>query len=349
MKAVLYPRPNEYQFTDVPDPAPRPGQVLLRVRSSTICGTDLKIFAGQFPGTKFPHVAGHEWSGEVLALGDGVRDLKPGDRVGVEVHVGCGSCPRCQEGLYTLCEAYGDQSRGHAHIGFTVWGGLAQLCAVPARACHLLPSELDFDDGAFTDSIGITLAAVERGRLRPGEGVAIIGPGAFGLLALQVARALGASPIVLIGTRSERLQVGKELGADALVNSREDADAVGRVKSLFGGRGPDLVVEFAGTEEGAALAVQLPRRGGRAVLAGATAPGRLLRADLSTIVRGHLEVIGSLANPQAISRRGLELMARRLVNVKPLITHHFPLEAFGQAWETFTSRAGGAFRVMLHP
>ncbi len=349
MKAVVYPRPNEFHYTIVHDPAAMPGHVLLRVRSTTICGTDLKIFAGQFPGTKFPHVAGHEWSGEVLDVGDGVTDLKPGDRVGVEVHVGCGSCPRCQEGLYTLCEAYGDQSRGHAHIGFTIWGGLAELCVVPARACHLLPGSLDFDDGAFTDSIGITLAAIERGRLRPGEGVAVIGPGAFGLLALQVARALGASPIVLIGTRNERLQVGKELGADALVNIREEGDAVGRVKSLFGGRGPDLVVEFAGTEEGAALAVQLPRRGGRAVLAGATSPGRLLKADLATIVRGHLEVIGSLANPYGISRRGLDLMARGLVRVKPLITHHFPLQAFGEAWETFTSRAGGAFRVMLHP
>ncbi len=349
MKAVVYPRPNDFQFTEVPDPVPGPGHVLLRVRATTICGTDLKILAGQFPGTRFPHVAGHEWSGEVIALGDGVRSLRLGDRVGVEVHVGCGNCPRCQEGLYTLCEAYGDRSRGHAHIGFTVWGGLAQLCAVPARACHRLPDSLDFDEGAFTDSLGITLAAIERGRLRPGEGVAIIGPGAFGLLALQVARALGAAPIVLIGTRHERLQVGKQLGADAVINTREEAEPVGRVKSLFDGRGPDLTVEFAGTEEAAALAVQLPRRGGRAVLAGATSPGRLLKADLATIVRGHLEVIGSLANPQAISRRGLDLMARGLVRVKPLITHHFPLEAFGQAWETFTSRAGGAFRVMLHP
>ncbi|MBI2371672.1 MAG: alcohol dehydrogenase catalytic domain-containing protein [Deltaproteobacteria bacterium] len=349
MQAIVYPQPNEFRLQDLPVPSPGPDQVLIRVRSTTICATDFKIFAGQFPGTKFPHIPGHEWSGEVVEVGSRVAHVKPGDRVGVEVHVGCGACPPCLNGLYTLCEHYGDVSRGHAHIGFTVPGGMAECCAVPARAVHRLPDPLDFDEGAFTDNIGVALYAVERGGLRAGEGVAVLGPGAFGLLAVQVARALGAGRIVLVGTRQERLRLGRELGADEVVNAAMAADPVAEVKGLFEGKGPQLVVEFAGTEAAAAEAIQMARRGGRVVLAGATAPGRTLQVDLSLIVRGHLDVHGSLANPKAVSARGLELISRGVVKVKPLITHHFPLEAFGRAWEAFRTREGGAYRVMLHP
>src|SRR5207245_1026439 len=176
------------------------------VMATTICATDQKILAGQFPGTKFPHTPGHEFAGEVVAVGVDVDEVKPGDRVGVEVHVGCGRCARCLEGLYQLCENYGRTDKGHAHIGFTIAGGLAEYAAVPVKALHKLPSVLDWDQGAFTDNIGIALYAVERGQLRAGESVAIVGPGAFGALATQVARAMSAGQIVMLGTRPERLE-----------------------------------------------------------------------------------------------------------------------------------------------
>ena len=111
-----------------------------------------------------------------------------------------------------------------------------------------------------------------------------------------------------------------------------------------------MVIEFAGSPEAARRAIQLARRGGRVVLAGATGPGRELSGvDLSTIVRGHLDIYGSLANPRGVSRRGLELIARRAVDVNPLVTHHFPLDRFAEAWATFVERRDGAIRVMLHP
>jgi L-iditol 2-dehydrogenase len=349
MQAVVYPEPKRYKVKDVGDPAPGPGQALVRVMSTTICATDFKIFDGLWPVRRFPHIPGHEWCGEVMAVGPGVTQVKPGDRVGAEIHVGCGGCRLCLQGLYTLCEHYGNTAVGHAHIGFTTDGGLAQFCAAPARALHKLPDTLGWDEGAFTDAVGTALYAVERAGLRAGDGVAVVGPGAFGLLAVQVARALGAGRIVLVGTRAERLKLGKAMGADELVNAAEVGDPVARVREIFGSKGADAVVEFAGTEAAAAQALQMARRGGRVVLAGATAPGRELRVDLSTIVRGHLDVCGALANPRGISARGLELMASGRVNVKPLITHHFPLAEFGRAWETFRAREGGAYRVMLHP
>jgi L-iditol 2-dehydrogenase len=287
----------------------------------------------------------------VVALGPDVDELAIGDRVGVEVHAGCGRCARCLEGLYQLCENYGRLDKGHAHIGFSVPGGLAEYVAVPVKALHRLAAGLSWDEGAFTDNIGIALYAVERGGLRAGESVAVLGPGAFGALAVQVARALGAGQVILVGTRRERMERIERLGAaDQLVAVRGD-EAVAQVRAASpGGRGVDLAVEFAGTPDAAREAIQMVRRGGRVVLAGATGPGRELSGvDLSTIVRGHLDIFGSLANPRGISGRGLELIARGAVDVKPLMTHRFPLGEFAEAWATFVERRDGAIRVMLHP
>jgi len=321
--------------------------VLLRVKATTVCGTDQKIFAGQFPGTPFPHIPGHEFSGEVAALGPGVDQFAPGDRVGVEVHVGCGSCARCLEGLYQLCLNYGYTEKGHAHIGFTAPGGLAEFTAVSAKALHRLPEPLSWDEGAFCDNIGIALYAVERGRVAAGERVVIVGSGAFGALAAAAARAVGAARVVLLGTRADRMQRVAAF-ADEIVVASGDA-ALDQVRDRLHGPA-DVVIEFAGTAEAARQAILLARRGGRVVLAGATGPGReLAGVDLSTIVRGHLDICGSLANPRGISGRGLELIARGAIDVKPLITHHFPLDEFQAAWATFVERRDGAIRVMLQP
>lgn len=352
MRAVVVAGPNRFELRDdVAVPTPAAGQALVHVKSTTMCGTDQKIFAGQFPGTRFPHIPGHEFAGEVVQLGEGVgQAVAVGDRVGVEVHVGCGRCPRCLEGLYQLCVNYGRTETGHAHIGFTVPGGLAEYVAVAVKALHRLPDELSWDQGAFCDNVGIALYAVERGGLRPGEQVVVVGAGAFGALAVQVARAMGAARVILVGTRVERVQRLQHL-ADGVVSTPDEDEVLRQTRLLLGSAaGADLVVEFAGTAAAARQAILLARRGGRVVLAGATGPGReLCGVDLSSIVRGHLDIYGSLANPRGISRRGLELMARGAIDLSALITHHFPLDQFMDGWATFVERRNGAIRVMLHP
>ncbi|MFC7029001.1 zinc-binding dehydrogenase [Halomicroarcula sp. GCM10025710] len=277
MQAVVFPEPDEIEIREVERPEPGPGEALVRVESSTICGSDVKILHGEYGATEYPHIPGHEWSGEIVEVGEDVVRLEPGDRVAAEPHVGCGECARCMEGLYNLCEHYGESDHGHSHIGFTSNGGLAEYVAVDTRALHLLGS-MTYDQGAFCEAAGVALHAIERAGIDGGDDVVVIGPGAIGHCAVQIARHGGADNVILTGTREERLAPAIDFGADHTVNVYEVDDVVDHVTELLGGSRPDLVVELAGTETAARQAVEMARRGGDVVLAGSTSPGRSSRS-----------------------------------------------------------------------
>ncbi len=339
MRAVVFEAPERFALAEVPTPVPATGHALVRVEASMVCATDRKILAGKFAGTTFPHVPGHEFSGTIASLGPSTDGPAPGTRVGVEVHVGCGVCDRCREGLYNLCRNYGRTEMGHAHVGFTIAGGLAEFASVPVAALHPLPEAVSTADGAWTDNLGVALWALERAHLLAGEAVVVIGPGAIGLCAAQLARASGAGRVTLVG-RGERLARAARF-ADTVV----DEAAAGALAGTA-----DVVVEFAGTAEAAGLAIATARRGGRVVLGGATGQGVTFPPiDLSMIVRGHLDILGSVANPKGVSGRALALLAAGTIDVASLTTHHFPLDRFSDAWATFTGRRDGAIRVMLTP
>lgn len=352
MLAVVFQQPNEYRLAEIPKPEVRSGQVLVQVKSTAICGTDVKILRGQVPFVRFPHIPGHEFGGQVVEVGEGHSDIQVGDKVGVEVHSGCGQCLRCVEGLYNLCLNYGDLDSGHAHIGFTTSGGLAEYCVVPTQATHRLPNNLDYDHGAFTDTLGIVLWAFERaGGIAVGENVVVVGPGALGLLAVQAACAFGAAQVIVVGADQDksRLSLAQQMGADQIINIDEVDDPVDQVQALTGGLGADLVVEFAGTSTAGRFSIEIVRRGGRVVLGGSTSPGKQLEVDLSTIVRGHLDIYGSVANPRRISRKANVMMQRGEIDITPLMTHHMPLAEFDRAWDIFTNRTEDVIRIMMHP
>jgi len=172
-------------------------------------------------------------------------------------------------------------------------------------------------------------------------------------LALQCARAMSAGKIVVAGAGAgdaERLQTALKYGADEAIDVLAVENAAEAIKAKFDGRGADVVIEFAGSEPAAKLALSCARRGGRVTLGGATGPGRNLNIDLSVIVRGHLDVFGSVANPRWVSARGLRMIERGDVDVRPLMTHHFnSLDDFGTAWRMTHQKEDGAIRVMIHP
>jgi len=352
MRAVVFTEPDHFELTDVPDPASGANLVTVAVKSTTICGTDVKILHGTVPFVTFPHIPGHEFGGEIVDVGANVKGLRVGDLVGVEAHVGCGKCPRCLEGLYNLCENYGNRESGHAHIGFTVAGGLAEYCVVPAKAVHRMPDGLTAGHAMFTDTLGIVLWAFERaGGVKGGETVAIVGPGALGLLAVQVARVLGAGRVIVVGIAADkkRLELARSMGTDDVILAETNQDPVRDVRELNGGKGVDLVIEFAGSADAGKQSLEMARRGGRVVLAGATSPGRELHVDLSILVRGHLNVFGSVANPMSVSKRANVLMQKGLVDVTPLITHEMPLGEFATAWKMFAKRIDDPIRILMRP
>src|SRR5918997_70347 len=213
---------------------------------------------------------GHEYMGTVVALGPGVDEFKIGQRVTVEIHAGCGQCKRCREGMYTSCLNYGlnygDVDKGHRANGFTSDGGFAEFAVNNINTLTKIADEMSDEEATLVVTAGTAMYGLtELGGLIAGESVVVIGPGPIGLLGVAVAKALGASPVILTGTRDNRLQTGLELGADYVVNVRNESP-VEAVRRLNGGKGVDYVVECSGASNAVNEAVHMVNRGGRICL-----------------------------------------------------------------------------------
>src|SRR6201993_1700476 len=248
MKAWILGNPGELKLTQKPLPVPNRAEVLVRIDAVAICATDLEIIhhgppasiQGGMPFNK-NFTPGHEYMGTVVALGPGVDEYRIGQSITVEIHAGCGQCKRCREGMYTSCHNYGlnygDVDKGHRANGFTTDGGFAEY------AINRTNSLVRFLDGNSDEEVTLVGTAgtamyglTELGGLVAGESVVVTGPGPIGLLGVAVAKALGAQPVILTGTRDNRLAIGRELGADHVINVRNE-NVVEAVKRLNGGKG----------------------------------------------------------------------------------------------------------------
>src|SRR6187431_108139 len=254
MKAWVLGDPGELKFTDKPVPVPKRAEVLVRIDAVAICATDLEIIwhghpaliAGGMPFNK-NFTPGHEYMGTVAALGPGVDEYRIGQRVTVEIHAGCGQCKRCRAGMYTACHNYGlnygEVDKGHRANGFTTDGGFCEYQVNHINTLVSLQDGMSDEEGTLVVTAGTAMYALtELGGLVAGESVCVTGPGPIGLMAVAVAKALGAQPVILTGTRDNRLKIGLELGADHVVNARNE-NPVDAVRKLNGGKGVDYVVE----------------------------------------------------------------------------------------------------------
>ncbi|MGH9101372.1 MAG: zinc-dependent alcohol dehydrogenase, partial [Acidimicrobiales bacterium] len=244
MRAAVLRDFDRLEVERVPVPEAGPGEVLCRVHACGICGTDLKIVSGAFRGVwppQLPFVIGHEWSGEVAALGPGTErsGLSVGDRVVAENHAGCGECALCRAGRYNLCERV--REPGFKLYGHTAPGALAEFAVRPAVVLHRVPPEVGAAAAALVNQGALTVHAARRAGLGAGASVAVFGPGLLGLLMAQVARASGASTVITVG-RGPRLETAKLLGATAVVDY-EEAEPVSAVRKLTGDRGVDYVFD----------------------------------------------------------------------------------------------------------
>ena len=348
--AVLYGEGDMRLVDDYPVPQPDPGEVLIQVKACAICGTDPKILAHGWPNHppygKF--IFGHEYTGRIVAIGEGVTEFATGDRVAVEPHKGCGVCDNCRDGLYNTCLNYGNRAKGHRHYGFSANGGYAEYACNHVNSVYKIPDDMPLDQATLITTAATSLYGIRRiGGIQAGETVVVSGPGAIGLIGVALARLLGAGTIVLTGTRPERLELGRSLGADVTINVREE-NVVERVMDLTRDVGADAVLECAGTTQAAVDAVEFSKKNGRVALVGIYQESAPL--NVNKIVQWNITVAGSKAEGERSLAQALSLLGRQqTVDLSQLITHTFPLDQIHAAFETAEKRLGGAIKVVVKP
>jgi L-iditol 2-dehydrogenase len=337
MRAAVLRGPRALRVEDVAPPSPGPGEVLVRVRAAGICGTDYRIWTGARP-VAYPLVPGHEFVGEVAGVGGGVTRVRPGQRVAVEPNWGCGACDLCGEGLGNVCLR-------RTAVGIDRDGGFAELVVLPARACWPAPDELDDDRLLLTEPLAVIARAVGRAAPRAGEAAAVVGTGTLGLLAIQVLRTRGCR-VLAVSRTDRRLGLARALGAEATL-ALDGGDPVAAARALSGRDGVDLVIETAGTATAVELvlgAVGFVRPGGRVVLTGL--PHEPSRVEFFWLVRREIDVRGSMIY-QGEFAEALALLGQGAIDVGPLLTHRYPLEAIATALETH--RRPEAIKVAVFP
>lgn len=355
MKAWVLDGPNELRLVEKPVPVPGRAEVLVRIDAVAICATDLEIIELGTPaliegGPPFHKnfTPGHEYMGTVAALGPGVDEFRVGERVTVEIHAGCGQCKRCRQGMYTSCHNYGlnygEVDKGHRANGFTTDGGFAEYAVNNINTLSRVPDDMSDEEATLVVTAGTSMYGLtELGGLVAGESVVVTGPGPIGLLAVAVAKALGASPVILSGTRDPRLEIGRRLGADRVVNIKNES-LVSVVKEMTG-RGADYVIECAGTETAINEAVQMTSRGGKICLA--AFPHEPVLADIGALVKNNIYLYGIRGEGKSATRRAMALMAAKRFDATLIHTHTFPLAKLPTALHYARNRVEDAIKVVV--
>jgi L-iditol 2-dehydrogenase len=335
------------RYEDIEVPEFGPEEALCRVGGCGICGSDLRlidgVFGGVFPPT-LPFIIGHEWFGQVVGTGKDVEGLRIGQMVVGEVQKGCGKCTRCMEGRYHLCMKAPFADKGYKLYGLNTMGAYAEYIVVDGRCLIPMPKTFGVEEGVSALNVGIGVHSVRRGKIDVGDTVVVIGIGLLGLLILQIARIAGAGRTIGVG-KGYRLQLAKNLGADVGVD-RSEGDIVDQIRMLTSGIGADVVFESAGSEEAVRLALDCVRKGGRVVISGIS--GQRVSIDTDRVCQEEIEVVGSRGAPNAILE-SIKLLDSRRVDVKPLVTHKFPLSEFEKGIEIFRRRLENVIRVALIP
>jgi threonine dehydrogenase-like Zn-dependent dehydrogenase len=287
--------------------------------------------------------------GTVAALGQGVDEYQIGQRVTVEIHAGCGQCKRCREGMYTACHNYGlnygEVNKGHRANGFTTDGGFAEYAVNNINTLIAIPDTMSDEEATLVVTAGTAMYGLtELGGLVAGESVAVLGPGPIGLLGVAVARALGADPVILTGTRDNRLAIGRQLGATHTVNVRNDG-AVDAVHQITSGKGVDYVLECSGAPDAVNEAVHMVNRGGRICLA--AFPHEPVPIDVAHIVRNNIYLFGIRGEGRSATHRAEAFMSQRRFDATRIHTHSFALEDLPTALRYARDRVEDAIKVVV--
>jgi L-iditol 2-dehydrogenase len=327
MKAAMLHGVKDLRVEDVDVPGVGIGEVLVKIKAATTCGTDVKIYQRGYVEKiiKLPTIFGHEWAGEVVEVGEDLDWPKKGMRVRAGNSAPCLHCNMCQKGKYNLCENM-----------IWLWGAYAEYIKIPARTVLVnmqeIPSHVSFEEAAITEPLACVLHGVEEANVRLGDTVAVIGAGPIGLLHLLTVKKMGAEKIVMIDLVDERLNVAKELGADETINAGKE-NSVEKVRQLTGGYGADIVIEAIGSPVTWEQALRLARKGGTILEFGGCPPGTEIKLNTEMLHYGELTVLGAFHTTPLHFRKALNLISSRTVDVRPLVTKRMRLEDIKQAFE----------------
>lgn len=341
MKALVLNKPGEIALEDVPDPgSPPSGQVRVKVGSVGICGSDVHYYLhgqiGDFV-VKEPMVLGHETAGTVVEVGEGVSNLKIGDRVALEPGIPCGQCEICKGGKYNLCP----------DIEFWATppydGSLTEFVNHPAEYAFRLPDSMTIEEGALMEPLAVGVHACARGRIQSGDSVLILGAGTIGCVTLLAAKALGATSVMVADVVTERLERAKRLGADHVIDVRSGS-VVEAVRNFTDGKGVSLGVDCSGVSTALQDLVASVSPGGRVVMVG-MGP-QPIEVDLVEAMVKEVDVMGVFRYAHAYPR-AIDLVASGKIDVAPLVTDRFRFEESVAAFEYAKNPDAKTCKIMI--
>jgi L-iditol 2-dehydrogenase len=340
MKAAVLHRPEHLTVAEVPVPDIAEDEVLLQLKACGICGTDVLAYHGGHPRITYPRILGHEFSGVVRHVGKKVTKIAVGMRVTSTMEIQCGKCWACRHGHLNHCQS------GRS-IGLSADGGMAEYMKAPARNILHLPDNIDFEVGAIAETLAVGYNAIRlKAQAGAGDIVVILGAGPVGMDVLACARASGTH-IIISDVMKNRLEVAKAMGADRVVCTTEE-DLANVVREATNGRGADVVVETVGSATAKTVyqAVELTRPRGTIIIMGTNAENRA-EFPVTTFKEKEMTMIGSRGIPFDALERALMLLGQERVNLKPVITHRFPLEKIHEAMRIAEHEKDKALKILV--
>ncbi|MBD3307028.1 alcohol dehydrogenase catalytic domain-containing protein [candidate division KSB3 bacterium] len=341
MKAARMYGIDEVRIDEIPVPQIKVGEVLIKMKSVGVCGSDVHYYKEGRIGdyvVEPPLVLGHECAGEIVEVADDVKTFKPGDRVAIEPGYTCRKCIYCKTGRYNLCpDVYflATPPIDGAYVEYLAW---------PADFAFALPDNMTYDHGALMEPLAVGMHAVRRSRLKPGEPVLVLGAGTIGLVTILSAKAAGAGEIIVADLEDVRLNMAKTLGATKTINaSRENTLEI--VKDMTGGFGMEVVFETAGSMPTTQQTIDLAARGGRIVWVGLAGQSEFPIQVIKSIDK-ELDILGIFRYAN-VYPYAIQLVSTGRMNIDPLVTHRYPLEQVGEALDVAHERRDGAVKVMV--
>jgi L-iditol 2-dehydrogenase len=341
---VRFHAPRDVRLEGAPAPSAGPGELVVRVRNCSVCGTDAKIWRSGHPDLRPPRVLGHEIAGEVAEVGEVAGGWAVGDRVQVIAAIPDGSCHECRHGWASVCP---NQER----IGYQYDGGFAELLRVPAKVLAVdgvnrVPDGLSFAEASMAEPLSCVINGQELAGVGEGQTVVVVGAGPIGCLHVRLARARGAARVLLVELNRQRLELAAGLVAPDEAVAAEGADTVAAVRRLTGGRGADVSIVAAGSGQAQEDALRMAARRGTVSFFGGLPKDRpTITCDANIVHYRELRIVGANGSSPAHNQQALALIASGEVPVADLITHRLPLERTIEAIQTVTR--GEAIKVTI--